>query len=125
MLAQAAYTHGHHEAADVLTLDAAEAIAAANAHKRPPAAPDRRLTSEQLQKKLLWARDPQKFDLANSQYGFPRPIPQMDANNLLSQQVSSYAWSEAAIDRWIVEQRAKLVGRPDGQGRGTAGILVE
>jgi hypothetical protein len=87
----------------------ARAIAASQA---AAITPDRRLTSEQLWRKLPWTKNQELFQLANSQYGFPKPVEQTDSGNLLSQVIVGYTWSERAVDVWLETMRttAKEIG---------------
>jgi hypothetical protein len=77
------------------------AIAAAMADARRP---DRKLSSAELQKKIPALKNPAHFDLAVTQWNFPRPTKITAGFGLRE---LDDRWSERAIDRWLESMKDK------------------
>jgi hypothetical protein len=71
--------------------------------------PDPWLTSVELQRTIPAMKNPGNYDLAATQFGFPKPMPlTASAGSSRDPDVVAHVWSESAVNRWLEEMRAKL-----------------
>jgi hypothetical protein len=90
--------------AELRLVDVTAARAEAQAANQPPQQ-DRQLDSKALWKKCPFTKDADLFQLAVTQFAFPKPLELRHWFNRSGN--VEFAWREAAVDRWIADMRAR------------------